>query len=355
MMPRPPRIRVYDSDHPPGDWRRFVALLCFMEFWVQFIWNGRALVAVLTSRSWRRPDDELLSLVTCGANVCMALYFWSLGRALWRGHPRVWRHIAGILVCSTFVVWADAAGLRNAHFTFRGMDWAQGSFNLVIELAFRHVDQVRWLFLLLASCFLPRNWSNKRRSPWVFLAAAWSLGMAASAIELLPESWWNLSLFILGTTSFDSQQILAAVSVGLPVLLAVWLFVTQRLAWSIPLILALLHLLNIATYALRWVPTVRCADGSWKLVLNQRAFDLLFVRPFWFAGAWLLIAFWAWRYPARAPADDGTPLPRRHCAKCLYNLQGLSSDRCPECGAYLGPPEEEDGAVRRPVLSTTDR
>lgn len=41
-------------------------------------------------------------------------------------------------------------------------------------------------------------------------------------------------------------------------------------------------------------------------------------------GSWLLLT-------ARRRIDDGAP----HCAKCAYNLTGLTSDRCPECGIVL--------------------
>ncbi len=61
----------------------------------------------------------------------------------------------------------------------------------------------------------------------------------------------------------------------------------------------------------------------------------MFVYSVMMAGPWVLIAFYAWRVPMRKPADDGSPYPRRYCGNCYYNLYGVDSQRCPECGVEL--------------------
>ena len=51
--------------------------------------------------------------------------------------------------------------------------------------------------------------------------------------------------------------------------------------------------------------------------------------------------------------------PRRrgntpHCARCEYNLTGLTSDRCPECGTEMIPANIVYGErVRQPWLAVT--
>jgi hypothetical protein len=76
--------------------------------------------------------------------------------------------------------------------------------------------------------------------------------------------------------------------------------------------------------------------SPWRWILgNDVSFQLLFVNLPANAGPWLLIALYAWRVPMRALPDDGSPYPRRYCARCHYNLHGLDADLCPECGNRL--------------------
>lgn len=53
----------------------------------------------------------------------------------------------------------------------------------------------------------------------------------------------------------------------------------------------------------------------------------------------------------RRPRRRGTT---PHCARCEYNLTGLTSDRCPECGTEMIPANIVYGEkIRRPWLAVT--
>jgi hypothetical protein len=70
-------------------------------------------------------------------------------------------------------------------------------------------------------------------------------------------------------------------------------------------------------------------------LINRYAFTKIFVDSVFTAGPWLLIAVFAWRVPMTRLPEDGSPFPRRYCGKCRYNLHGLDTNVCPECGAKL--------------------
>jgi hypothetical protein len=74
--------------------------------------------------------------------------------------------------------------------------------------------------------------------------------------------------------------------------------------------------------ALAWVTLDQNFDGMMRL------------RPDWILG----IRLWFLATAFSAPATILLIMRRRHvppghCRKCRYDLQGLSGDRCPECGA----------------------
>ena len=51
--------------------------------------------------------------------------------------------------------------------------------------------------------------------------------------------------------------------------------------------------------------------------------------------------------PAAVPAAE---LPPRRCRGCLYILEGLSTDRCPECGRPFDPTDEQTTTRRPPFV-----
>ena len=353
MMPRPPRIRVYDSDHPPDDWRRFLAVLCLIGFWGQLHHGGYYLVVLFSSPPWQREGEELASMIQAVSVVCASLCLWALARALWGRPQPMWPYMLGLLVCLIFSVWGTVAWCEvessgphtSAHWWFqsnraflRFVRWVVGFSS----------DQLRWTALgIVASMFRAhRLWAGGRRSRWAICAATWSFTTAALAILTWPFGAW-LGLGWVPLPSLNKHPLIALLHVGLPLLSGVWLLQGWRLCWGPPLAIVALRLLSLGRGCYTWVLSDNPANPE---VIVSEVQDW-FIWSVYLAGPWLVIAWWAWRYPTRAPADDGTPLPRWHCANCLYNLQGLTSDRCPECGAITGTPTEQHTQATHELLS----
>ena len=353
MMPRQPRICVYDSDHPPDNSRRFLAVLCLTQFWgilhYYGLWFLQELGSPPSQPEW--ADAQLAETIQVGSMLCLSLLLWSWGRTLWRGSGPVWAHVLGILVCSAFTVWGSAiVEMRHADWehgrrtTVLGFEISRELFRLIRNVTSEGAEGLRWMALaaVFAVSWRQRPWINGRRSRWAIWASAWCLVTALFAVSWWPYGGW-LALIAVKST----HRLLPVLYIALPALCGLFFLLSRWSLWVLPLALGSVHLLNIAVGAHWWVSNARWTDPDGIV----SGFGLIVVRPVYEVGPWLAIAFWAWRYPARAPADDGTPLPRRHCANCLYNLQGLSSDRCPECGAITGTPKEQHAQATHELLS----
>ena len=86
-MPRSSAIVLRSSSDASAEWRRFVAGLCFIEFYYQFatagvtLWNkthpGFRIHA-------RLDPSESCYLIELSAGILRAIAFFFIGRALWR-------------------------------------------------------------------------------------------------------------------------------------------------------------------------------------------------------------------------------------------------------------------------------
>ncbi|HEY7115307.1 MAG TPA: hypothetical protein VH475_01905 [Tepidisphaeraceae bacterium] len=87
-------------------------------------------------------------------------------------------------------------------------------------------------------------------------------------------------------------------------------------------------------------------------MFDRGGLDFLELQVSW----WLVVAITAW-LPARWPFYRGRRLraARRHegglCEQCGYDLRGLASDRCPECGHLVAAPSEGVGNSDRGNLT----
>lgn len=353
-MAQQAQVLVYETGHVPDDWRRFLAILCFIEFWASINEDGLRFWYSLRLPTWISSQYQIAWLISAGAGVCRALCFWALGRALWRGRTRFWRPILGIAAWSALAVWASElprlidlrplnpgedrgtnwwgilVSLRSTPFLYRALGIAPD--------VLRHLP---WLFVAGWAVVPRRSWPEGSRCPWVTLAAVWSFALAFAG--LISGGWGHGNLVrVLGhICPLDFYSLQGVCSVVLPAACGLWVLVFRRRLWPIPLLIAAINSLEIASFGVYWVPQVICADGSLRYLFNQRAFWSLFVGTVQVAGPWLLIALWAKYYPTRVLAGDGSPFPRRFCGKCHYNLHGIDSTRCPECGAMLATLELE--------------
>jgi hypothetical protein len=75
--------------------------------------------------------------------------------------------------------------------------------------------------------------------------------------------------------------------------------------------------------------------GDGPIVFNRLLFQCSLVAPVQWAGPWFLVAMFAYRAWMHPLPDDRSPYPRRYCGRCRYNLLGVTSPRCPECGSEL--------------------
>lgn len=339
----------------PHDWRRFLAILCFVEFWTSFHESSLWFWYELQSPPWLSSQEQATSLIAAGAGVCRALCFWALGRALWRNRTRFWRPVLGIVLFSTLAVWASALlMLIDLHPLGPGEDSSTGFWGTMMisrrstpflyhamHVAPYVLVHLPWLFVAAWAVVRRRAWPEGSRYPWVTLAATWSFALALLGVISGAWSYGNLFQVFGRSCPLNLPSFQAVCSIVLPASCGLWVLVFRRNLWPIPLLIAVINLLEIASFGFYWVPKVICADGSLRYLFNQRAFWSLFVTPVRVAGPWLLIVIWAKYYPARVLAGDGAPFPRRFCGNCRYNLHGIDSTRCPECGAVLDPSEPD--------------
>jgi len=109
-------------------------------------------------------------------------------------------------------------------------------------------------------------------------------------------------------------------------------------AWIILLICLILTLLWLLLGGRSWI-------ASSSLLLCVTVFALV---PYLLASA----AFW-WIFRERLRRALRAELAQRGhalCARCGYDLRGLSADRCPECGWTTSGAQREEPSLRSPDL-----
>lgn len=344
------------QEHPAdtGDWRKFVAILCFIEFYTRFVSNGYQIRYVLEHHRSNHPfvADEIYPLAACSAAMLRAVIFYGLGRSLWYSSRRsaywLWAAITSSLVDIALLIlgaFAASSGWYAALWQTDGQMSNQITWPplLALILASKHLP---WAGLLLVYLWHTAREPLKtvRYRQWVLFAAAWSLTSAPLLWIVEGENWC-----CPGMCLHDVRQVGLAYCM-LPPLICVLLLLRWRLARTAALVLAIFETISVAIWML-YPFLVYCAIrvlriahrlspdiGFWKFHLGHaESFQFLFVYLVAYAGPWLLIALYAWRVPMRPLPDDGSPFPRHYCDRCGYNLHGLASTQCPECGSRLKP------------------
>ena len=96
-MPSTVPILVQERPEPNTSWMKFVAVLCLIEFYVEFVRAGHSLWTEAL-HDQQRVDDPIGDIWIPAARIVRALSLYLLGRLLWlgRGRIRVWL-VAAIL------------------------------------------------------------------------------------------------------------------------------------------------------------------------------------------------------------------------------------------------------------------
>jgi hypothetical protein len=355
----PPTVVIREQPDQPTDWRKFVAILCFIEFYSQFVLHGQGVSLFLRPPREALNDEAFYVVLHGGLAMMRAVMLYGYGRALWFNKPSACRWLLRAIVVSlsmSAVVIVDVcfgSPPRPLHY----IDWmSQSGFSSTNSRAtaalLRNADHLPWLLALLTGAWSVRHHRGpgaSRVKPWVFIAAAWCLGIIPlpfwQSLEttgrLFPLSWW-LSIY-----SLPISALLPAYGL-VPLVVGVLLVLTRKIARTLALLPVVTDLVVIllSTYRLNlycWAAieamllNVEQKAPFWTIfLLNQQTFQWLFAEFPATVGPWLLIAFYTWRVPMRWPAEDGSPHPRRYCGRCGYNLHGVTSDCCPECGTVSG-------------------
>lgn len=334
FVPRKTRIIIQEESHTPGDWRPFVAGLCFIEFYTQFVSWGQHLVLFIREEHRPTPLDKtaLVLLLRCAIGLLCASAFLGYGRALWQKRPTTGYWLTRVIalsvasIAATFLTMDDLS-VPNSWRWFRyliGATWASAPNNLP------------WLGLLLAGVWDAYRRRNRhaRAASWVTFATIWCAFTVPYWCDwgwLLPrdrETVTGLTVTVLtGLCLMMRRKEARSFAMGTGAVSAVPVIQSVRL-WMILTHAACVGVL-VSTHEPLPLP-------SWSsFFLYRDVFKLLCVDLVGVSGPWVLIAIYAWRVPMLVPPDDGSPFPRRYCGKCLYNLHGIDSPRCPECGSEL--------------------
>lgn len=193
--------------------------------------------------------------------------------------------------------------------------------------------------VLAGLLFLESNWSVlvllaavlivrvRRVDPsWMLVSIFWMLGKLLDT--LLRRRFWPLNVM-------EWQEILWTIPPAVILLLA--LLVIRQSRRKALLLLRVALAVNVALIGWSAYETIRAgglANGNWA----AKGFGIMqaFVELPFNELVPLLLIVWAGRSAQSIGfRDDGSPWPRRYCGKCFYNLQGVQSEKCPECGTTL--------------------
>jgi hypothetical protein len=352
-MPREVPILVQNEHDRPDPWQRFAAIFCLMGFYTLFVVNGHAFYTTGIDTEYRF-GSSLESFWVYLIAMLAALMLYPAGRALWFGRrsARYWLTAAIGLMCVGTAV-ECIVNVRSGYLYYYGIlnrfawntpapEWL-GVLRVLTE-------NLNWLLVFIAIVWFawrtPRC-SRRVQSTWTIIAIVWCAAHGTRSLfsgEISALIGYSLQEQGLGVPAVAAYLL---VLVLLTVLL--WrgsgLARTFALAIAAAALVAALEnwfiqfwLVNVAIRALYIAHSDLPLDEINRWVWTENDALGLLVHPVRLVGPWLLIAFYAWRVPMRMAPDDGTPFPRRFCGNCHYNLHGIESERCPECGCVLVDP-----------------
>ncbi|MCB9853904.1 MAG: hypothetical protein H6819_12460 [Phycisphaerales bacterium] len=356
MATKSPILVIHEQDSDQTA-RRFVALLCLMEFYVLFVTYG---TGIWNSNGdfWTGPTNtSLYGEWTRIALLTSTAFLYLCGRGLWRGGRRhslwLWTGIVGL--SAIIVVEAVAAAIvsMNTDLSIQGLLSASPNRTLDVlwfgvQAASFHLPLWTALVILMLVTRANSRWRKNDKALWVYCAAGYCAGWVVAEIferTAIAPAFGPIIGTALSNIGIQHAPFIAIVLVLLTT--AVLLFRASPLARSTALMTATINAVAVGAnwFVITWLVRV-----STKALLYQVPFSTpvstpyfgtkhdfmwLLVLPVHFVLPWLLIAGYAWRVPMRKPPDDGTPYPRRYCTNCHYNLFGNTADQCPECGHAL--------------------
>jgi hypothetical protein len=354
MQPTAKIIVQEHADQPeqPTAWLRFVAVLCFIWFYYAFVGLGNA----YWSEGFRFNASAAFEPAAIAQAIAIgAIYL--CGRSLWYGGRllRWWLPVAAIVLAIATVLKAQQAYQSFGYaFGIVGMTPPTPLEQWLNAIGHAALPDLPLISVLITACLMtwqPARFMPTRCRPWTVLAAVWivatgvpylaltggylthelqtvlqpyGLGYMAVVLELFPYGF-TAALVLLGHRLVRTAALIMA---------GIELAIQIRHGWILS------RFVYIGILAL--LASTPGGSDSWSLpypfgsyLFNQMNFNAIFVNGVFEAGPWLLIAVFAWRVPMPRLPEDGSPFPRRYCGKCRYNLHGLDTNVCPECGAKL--------------------
>jgi len=353
LKPTPPVLVVEEFDRSRSA-MRLVAALCLMEFYASFVSSGNSIWRVENSYSVTLMADALMNESARIPIFICTVFLYLCGRGLWRS-GRFERHwllvgivgVAALILLETVAVTVGPVDTLFLALRSKSDDLAS---RLLSGMEAASVHLPIWVSLIVLWFVTKPSFQSKQKHivPWVYCAAAYCLASIPEAIS--PSGFVHVS-FDYAISQFPSvpgnQYVALSVNVALLIVTAVLLLKGSWLARSMALVIATINAVGIGVswFLLAWLVRIACIalyhrvpiatpiDTSY--ILTSHDFFWLFVLPAHYLFPWLLIAAYAWRVRMQLPPDDTTPFPRYYCAVCLYNLYGLESEQCPECGSVL--------------------
>jgi len=355
LLSRRKSVYTIGSDDDWHNAARFVGALCLMEFFVAFVTYGAA--------TWEEAGSTWgFSVVEWSALplFCSSALMYLCGRSLSRGGRLqtvfLWVGIGGFLTAAVLSGVAEALKFYESYEFYSMIGYGVVVGSAIVDaalmgmlLASPFVNLLLLLVLLIWTKRIRRGFVNNDRAFWVICAGVYCIAHIAptflpyhyirSAFEgggglfgtaLMPPMSsavvYSVLLVSLATLLYckrGSARILAlfVMAINIPVLWFNWYSM-----WS-------LVQSSIETLA-HSVPLTSNVDMPFFVFKHDLYW--LGIAPVRYVLPWVLIAWYAWRVPMLRPTEDEAPFPQRFCGACHYNLHGIETDRCPECGSDLG-------------------